>query len=55
MLYVLIASATKCAVCKSIVSAIDELLDDANVDKSIVHVISKVCKHVPVKSQNQVN
>ncbi|XP_076239363.1 prosaposin isoform X2 [Calliopsis andreniformis] len=43
------ASATECAVCKSLISAIEELLADEHVDNGIKHVVAKACKYVPGK------
>ncbi|CAK9795646.1 PSAP [Anthophora quadrimaculata] len=47
------ASVTQCAVCKSIMSTIDDLLDKEDVDNSIKHVVSKVCKYLPASVQKQ--
>ncbi|CAK9829953.1 PSAP [Anthophora retusa] len=47
------ASVKQCAVCKSIMSTIDDLLDKDDVDNSIKHVVSKVCKYLPESVQKQ--
>ncbi|OAD53035.1 Proactivator polypeptide [Eufriesea mexicana] len=46
-------SVTECALCKSIISMIDELLDNQNVDDNIKKVVSKVCKHLPESKENK--
>lgn len=47
------ASVTECALCKSIISVIDEFLDVQDVDNSITKVLSKVCKHLPADKEHK--
>ncbi|XP_017889282.1 prosaposin [Ceratina calcarata] len=45
-------SVTECAVCKSIMSVMTDLLDDADVPESLKHALTEVCHRVPDDQQN---
>ncbi|XP_076766761.1 prosaposin [Xylocopa sonorina] len=47
------APVVECALCKSIMSLIAELLDNEDIDNSIKNALSKVCKHVPQNKQEK--
>nr|XP_003705001.1 PREDICTED: prosaposin [Megachile rotundata]XP_012144582.1 PREDICTED: prosaposin [Megachile rotundata]XP_012144583.1 PREDICTED: prosaposin [Megachile rotundata] len=47
------AYVTECAVCKSIISVIDELMDDSKYDNNIEQAVSKACKYVPANKQHK--
>lgn len=51
---VFIASVAECALCKSIISVVDELLDNPTVDDDIKQTVSKVCKYIPASKQSKV-
>ncbi|XP_029033068.1 prosaposin [Osmia bicornis bicornis] len=46
-------SVIECALCKSIISVVDELLDNSTVDDDIKQTVSKVCKYVPASKQSK--
>ncbi|XP_012276553.1 prosaposin [Orussus abietinus] len=44
-------SISECALCQTITSKIDKLLDDSTVDSDIEETVSKVCKYLPGSKQ----
>ncbi|XP_043672943.1 prosaposin [Vespula pensylvanica] len=46
-------SMEECALCQLVISTIDKLLDNPNVDSDIEEVVSKICKYMPANKQNK--
>ncbi|XP_076629716.1 prosaposin isoform X2 [Colletes latitarsis] len=47
------ASVVECALCKGVISVIDELLGNSNIDNNITNVVSKACKYLPASKQSK--